>query len=190
MKDKRTLNILLADDDEDDRMIFTEIVAQLDEPIHLRTVADGQQLLRLLSDKTFLLPDVIFLDLNMPNKNGKECLREIKTNPSLHHLPVIIYSTSAAEKDIRDTFRQGASLYIQKPSNIRGLKKTLSQVLSIDWHDGPSPVDEDNFLVKLSWLDQLFATGAGSLHYLTGRPGPSPAFSIVWPKNPPQPQFL
>jgi CheY-like chemotaxis protein len=185
MKEKRTLNILLADDDEDDRMIFTEIVTQMDEVVNLRTVSDGQQLLQLLSDGA-LLPDVIFLDLNMPNKNGKECLKEIKTNPALGHLPVIIYSTSAAEKDIRDTYNEGASLYIQKPSNIRGLKKTLTKVLSIDWLQGHSPVDKEDFLVKLSWLDHILPAGTNRVqHYFTDRPIPLPAFSIVWPKSQP-----
>lgn len=158
MKDNRTLHILLADDDEDDRMIFSEIVAQLDTPIQLRTVSDGQQLIHLLSDKTAALPDVIFLDLNMPNKNGKECLREIKTNPALKHLPVIIYSTSGAEKDIRDTYRQGASLYIQKPSDIKGLRKTLSEVLSMDWRNRHPSVSEENFLLRISGLLRAFCT--------------------------------
>jgi len=188
--EKRTLNILLADDDEDDRMIFTEIVAQMEDNIHLRTVSDGQQLIQLLSDKGASLPDVIFLDLNMPSKNGKQCLKEIKTSPSLRHLPVIIYSTSAAEKDINDTYKQGASLYIQKPSNIKGLKKTLTNVLSIDWSNNHPSVNEDNYLVKLSWLDYILATGAGRLNrYLSGSPIPSPAFSIVWPTNRPLPLF-
>lgn len=179
MIEKRTLNILLADDDEDDRMIFTEIVAQMEEDIHLRTVSDGQQLLQLLSERAVPLPDVIFLDLNMPSKNGKQCLKEIKTSPSLRHLPVIIYSTSAAEKDISDTYKQGASLYIQKPSNIKGLKKTLTDVLSIDWSNGHLSVDEDNFLVKLSRLHHILSAGAGMLkQYLTCLPAPSPAFSI------------
>jgi len=187
MKEKRTLNILLADDDEDDRMIFTEIVGQMDEVANLRTVSDGQQLIQLLSGGASL-PDVIFLDLNMPNKNGKECLKEIKTNPTLLHLPVIIYSTSAAEKDIRDTYNQGASLYIQKPSNIKGLKKTLAKVLSIDWPGGQPSIDKDSFLVKLSWLDQIrpLATGRRQ-HYFTDPPIPLPAFSIVWLKSQPLP---
>jgi len=180
MKEKRTLSILLADDDEDDRMIFTEIVAQIENDIHLRTVADGQQLIHLLTGSGVFLPDLIFLDLNMPNKNGKECLREIKAHPALQHLPVIIYSTSGAEKDIRDAYRSGASLYIQKPSNMKGLRKTLSDVLSIDWSNGHPGFSEDNFLLKAARLKYILSLGASSLgRYLSGQPGPSPVFSIV-----------
>jgi len=180
MKEKRTLSILLADDDEDDRMIFTEIVAQLENDIHLRTVSDGQQLIHLLTANGVLLPDLVFLDLNMPNKNGKECLREIKAHPALHQLPVIIYSTSGAEKDIRDAYRHGASLYIQKPSNMKGLRKTLSDVLSIDWSNGHPGFSEDNFLLKADRVRYILSLGVSGLgRYLSGQPGPSPAFSIV-----------
>ena len=148
MKEKKALTILLADDDEDDQMIFMDIVQQMDNDIILHTVNDGVELLELLTGKTQALPDLLFLDLNMPNKNGKECLREIKSHQDLRHLPVIIYSTSNAEKDIRDTYRYGASLYIQKPTDISGMKKTLTSVLSMDWQNGHLKINDDNFVVK------------------------------------------
>ena len=157
MPEKKTLRILLADDDEDDRMIFSDIVQQIENTIQLHTVTDGQQLIRWLTANESPLPDVIFLDLNMPNKNGKACLKEIKANPAISHLPVIIYSTSGSEKDIREAYHQGASLYIQKPSNISGLKKTLTQVLSMEWQNGREGFGEDNFWVKTAMaLRQLF----------------------------------
>ena len=159
MTEKKTLHVLLADDDEDDRMIFSDIVQQIENTIQLHTVTDGQQLIQWLTANESPLPDVIFLDLNMPNKNGKACLKEIKANPAISHLPVIIYSTSGSEKDIREAYHQGASLYIQKPSNISGLRKTLTQVLSIDWQNGRTGLDEDNFWVKTAMaLRQLFIT--------------------------------
>jgi len=148
MKETKKLSILLADDDEDDRMLFTEIVEQMESSITLNTVDDGEQLIRALTGNGHSLPDVIFLDLNMPNKNGKECLREIKAHQRLKHLPVIIYSTSAAEKDVRDAYSHGATLYIQKPSNLKGLKKTLTEVLSMNWHSGQPQFGRDNFLLK------------------------------------------
>jgi len=161
MTEKKTLHILLADDDEDDRMIFSDIVQQIEDTIQLHTVSDGQQLIRWLTANESPLPDVIFLDLNMPNKNGKACLKEIKANPAISHLPVIIYSTSGSEKDIREAYHQGASLYIQKPSNISGLRKTLTQVLSMDWQNGRPGFAEDNFWVKTAMaLRQLFTASA------------------------------
>jgi len=180
MKEKRTLSLLLADDDEDDRMIFTEIVTQLENEVHLRTVSDGQQLIQLLTGNGTALPDLIFLDLNMPNKNGKECLKEIKAHPALNHLPVIIYSTSGADKDIREAYKHGASLYIQKPSNMKGLRKTLSEVLSIDWSNGHPRFNEDNFLLKAARVKHILSLGAAGLaRYFSGQPGPLPVSSIV-----------
>ncbi|MEJ7588012.1 MAG: response regulator [Ferruginibacter sp.] len=80
----------------------------------------------------FLLPDIVFLDLNMPGKNGKECLKEIKENPRFKALPVIIYSTSAHTKDIMDTHSTGANLYIRKPSSMRGLISVIRRVFLLE----------------------------------------------------------
>jgi len=148
MKEKRPLQVWLADDDEDDRMIFADVVQQLENRIVLRTVDDGQQLINLLTGNDPALPDIIFLDLNMPSKSGQDCLKEIKSNPAIRHLPVIIYSTSSAINDIREAYHLGASLYIQKPSNIKVLRKTLANVLSMDWQNGRPGISSDEFLVQ------------------------------------------
>ncbi|MBC8110037.1 MAG: response regulator [Verrucomicrobia bacterium] len=88
------LNLLLADDDKDDRFFFEEALEELQVSIHLTTVNDGEQLTQLLIQQMTKLPnqlpDVLFLDLNMPRKNGFECLAEIKRTKKLQHLPVII----------------------------------------------------------------------------------------------------
>ncbi|HEY4148974.1 MAG TPA: response regulator [Chitinophagaceae bacterium] len=171
MKEKRTLSILLADDDEDDRMLFADIVEQIEQSIALNTVDDGEQLIQALTDDGVTLPDVIFLDLNMPNKNGKECLKEIKAHDRLKHLPVIIYSTSAAEKDVREAYNDGATLYIQKPSNIKGLKKTLTEVLSINWKNGQQQFSKESFLLKtVEAFRRLVRAGMTPLSYQFPRP--------------------
>lgn len=127
--------ILLADDDPDDRELFTEAAGM--HNAHVESVPNGMQLMAnlLLADP---LPDFILLDLNMPEKDGKQCLQEIKEHDRLKAIPVIIYSTSSAKKDIDDTFRMGASLYITKPNSFTELKKTVKNLLDIDWatHEG------------------------------------------------------
>ncbi|MBS1565780.1 MAG: response regulator, partial [Bacteroidetes bacterium] len=151
---------------------------------------DGRVLLEQLSEHQAMLPDVIFLDLNMPNISGKECLRELKSDPVLRRLPVVIYSTSGAEKDTNDTYRLGACRYIQKPSNIRGLKKTLEQVLSIDWTQGQPIVDKDNYLIRFSWLEAMLIGGAVLWQRcITELPVHGPALSTGWPKFQPRPQL-
>src|ERR1035437_9290308 len=91
---RNQLKILLTDDDKDDCFFFKIAVDELPLATHLTAVHDGEQLMQLLTMETTELPDVLFLDINMPRKNGKECLAEIKLNDKLKHFPVIMFSTS------------------------------------------------------------------------------------------------
>jgi len=139
------LCVLLADDDEDDRTFFREALDELGIQTLLHTVTDGVQLLELVLRKESLLPDLIFLDLNMPGKNGKECLREIRAIPHLRDTPVIIFSTSANLRDIDETFHNGASLYVQKPSGFTLMVELLDKVFRINWGDHISKADRSKF---------------------------------------------
>ncbi|HEY0031087.1 MAG TPA: response regulator, partial [Bacteroidia bacterium] len=103
------INIVLADDDKDDHFLFAKALQEMPVSTCLTPISDGEKLMRYLSENLKQLPDVIFLDLNMPRKNGSECLTEIKLNRRLQHLPIIIYSTSF-HKDILDLlYKYGAS---------------------------------------------------------------------------------
>src|SRR5436190_20290480 len=92
--DNEKIGILLADDDKDDCFLFREALSELPVPTNLVTVHDGEQLMSYLTEHAKDLPDVLFLDLNMPRKNGFECLTEIKHTDTLKDLPVIMFSTS------------------------------------------------------------------------------------------------
>ncbi len=124
--------VLLADDDQDDRQLFQEVLAEIDGNIKLQIVEDGMQLMEILHHPAGVLPDVLFLDLNMPGKNGKECLLEINNNKRLKNLPVIIYSTSGNAKDIEDTYGIGAHRYIRKPNTFSGQISVIQKVFSLD----------------------------------------------------------
>src|SRR6478672_4937519 len=108
------LKILLADDDPDDRELFTEAAESHD--VSVESVPNGIELMQTLIHAA-ALPDFILLDLNMPEKGGKECLHEIRQYNKFDSVPVIIYSTSSSKKDIEDTFSMGANLYITKPNS-------------------------------------------------------------------------
>ena len=124
------LNILLADDDADDRYFFSKALKILPIQSSLATVEDGAKLMQYLSDNSTQLPDALFLDLNMPCKNGAECLTEIKDTETLKHLPVIIYSTSLHD-DIADVlYKNGAHYYIRKGS-LADLEKSLLEILTM-----------------------------------------------------------
>jgi CheY-like chemotaxis protein len=125
------LNILLADDDRDDRFLFQEALSELPMKADLRTVHDGEALMNYLEENAHNLPDVLFLDLNMPKKNGFECLSEIKISDRLRELPVIMFSTSfprdvTYEQDmIKMLYKIGAADYIRKPANFDQLKEVI-----------------------------------------------------------------
>lgn len=141
--------VLLADDDEDDRLFFTDAFGEIKIKTVVETVKDGQELMDYLAKPTTVLPHVLFLDLNMPRKTGLDCLSEIKKIDRLKDLVVAIYSTSASEEDIEDTFVKGANVYIKKPNDFSALKKVLSEVITINWHYQTSGLNRDNFLLSL-----------------------------------------
>ena len=122
--------ILLADDDTDDCMFFANALEELKVPFKLKTVFDGEQLMNFLENKDNL-PDIIFLDMNMPCKNGFECLVEIRQSERYKIIPVIIISTSLDENIIKLIHENGAFFYIKKPSLFAHLKKLMSLVINL-----------------------------------------------------------
>lgn len=125
------LNILLADDDTDDCIFFKQALDELTIPTSLTSVNDGEQLMKHLSNNEHQLPDVIFLDINMPRKNGIECLSEIKQNTTLNNIPVVMFSTTNAWDTINMLFKSGAHVYIHKPSDFSQLKQIIHHALPI-----------------------------------------------------------
>lgn len=143
------LNIAIADDDEDDRFLFLEAFDELKINTKVNTFEDGVYLMDYLNKEDAKLPEVLFLDLNMPRKTGIECLKEIRSNPKYKDVSIAIYSTSSSEEDIENTFILGANIYIKKPSDFNSLKKILSNVVTTNWQYHTSGLNKDNFLLRL-----------------------------------------
>lgn len=148
MKPVKT-RVLLADDDEDDRLFFSDALTSLKAETEIIEAEDGDKLMRYLEDEANELPDILFLDLNMPCKNGFECLDAIRLSARLRHMTVAIYSTSAEERDIETAFVKGANVYIRKPSDFESLKKTLSEVLNVNWQFQTGGLNRDTFLFSI-----------------------------------------
>lgn len=125
------MKILLADDDIDDCNFFSDALKVLPIETVLTTVNDGEQLMNYLTKNTNKLPDVLFLDINMPCKNGFECLEEIKQNNNLQHLPVVMFSTSNEQDKINILFKTGADVYIRKPSNFAQMIQVINHALPV-----------------------------------------------------------
>tara|TARA_R110002167_G_scaffold33327_8_gene107076 strand:+ start:694 stop:1140 length:447 start_codon:yes stop_codon:yes gene_type:complete len=147
--DQSTLHIVLADDDPDDRMLFKEVIDETKVKTNLALFHDGQKLMDYLLETKNPLPQLIFLDLNMPIKNGLQCLKEIRGNALLKELTIAIYSTSSSECDIEETFINGANIYINKPNSFAKLKEAIEKVLQMNWQYHTSSLNKDNFLLRV-----------------------------------------
>lgn len=142
-------NLLLADDDEDDCDFFKEALDELVISTALVTVNDGEQLMNfLLKNSSDSLPDILFLDLNMPRKSGFECLNEIKRIEELKHLPVIIFSTSLNTDIVDLMYEKGAIHYIQKPGEFMQLKKVIENALNESTKNNFKQPQRDHFILQ------------------------------------------
>ncbi len=143
------LHILLADDDDDDRLFFKDAIEEVKVKTVVTMVNDGVELMDYLIKSEMNLPNLVFLDLNMPRKGGMECLKEIRSNNKLKDLSIAIYSTSALEKDIEETFIKGANIYIKKPNDFEDLKNILIKVITINWQYHTSGLNKENFILNI-----------------------------------------
>ena len=146
---KDTIHVLLADDDEDDRNFFKDAFGEIKINTDVKLVNDGVELMEYLNQPDIVLPHILFLDLNMPRKNGLECLSEIKKIERLKQIAIAIYSTSASDSDIEETFVKGANIYIKKPNDFEALKKTLSIVTTLNWQYHTNSLNKETFLLSI-----------------------------------------
>lgn len=129
------IRIMVVDDDEDDRLLFEEALAESRLLCDLQSAVDGEDLLNQLNEAIDAeLPDLILLDLNMPRMDGKEALEEIKKEKRLRAIPVVILTTSRAEEDIVESYNIGASSYIPKPVTFDGLRRKILSLTDY-WFD-------------------------------------------------------
>jgi DNA-binding response OmpR family regulator len=119
----------MADDDADDVSFFEETLFDIDRNIFFDSASNGYEaLIKIKNAKP--LPDIIFLDLNMPRYDGKQCLAELKKDKDLQQVPVIIFTTSSYKNDITQLLAMGATCFVTKPTDIHELKAILSAILA------------------------------------------------------------
>lgn len=150
MSNKQNIRVLLTDDDEDDREFFADAIAELQLDFPVEFCNNGLELLNRLYDKSLHVPDIIFLDLNMPVMSGFETLQQIRGDVQFKNIPVIaIYSTSATEEGIKNTFGLGANAYVVKPVSFDDLKKLLKKVIEIDWNGKSNNSEIESFIITI-----------------------------------------
>lgn len=142
----KPFTIFLADDDADDRLFFKEALEELKKDLNFLSFDNGVTLMDNLLKAEKKLPDIIFLDLNMPLMNGYECLSDIRNEPILSKLPVVIYSTTIDPVKVDLLRKKGANLYLQKPISFEQLKSSLKKCITFI-QDGKSVSDSTEFVI-------------------------------------------
>ena len=134
-KNHKSMAILIADDDEEDRMLIQDAIEEIDSATKFCFVKDGEELMDYLQHRgqyaapeSSPRPGIILLDLNMPKKDGREALQEIKSHPSLKTIPVIVLTTSGSETDIENSYDLGANTFISKPVTFDDLVATIEAI--------------------------------------------------------------
>jgi CheY-like chemotaxis protein len=139
--------IFLAEDDADDRMFFEDALKQVNLPTELVVTRDGCELMNALEIAAAPPPArIVFLDLNMPKKNGFECLKQIRSNPKLKNIPVVIFSTTDSADAVNETYTAGANYFICKPRSFPLLIKAIETVLKPELWESPRTSKESFFL--------------------------------------------
>ncbi|MGZ5491569.1 MAG: response regulator [Nitrososphaeraceae archaeon] len=122
--------LYIIDDDPDDQDLLIDILKEIDPSLECYTAKNGQEGLQKLETHVVPLPSIIFLDLHMPRINGKQVLFELKNDPDLKNIPVVVYSTSSNKKDLDEMLLLGASFYLVKEFDYIKLKQKLRTILS------------------------------------------------------------
>ncbi|HMJ70406.1 MAG TPA: response regulator [Cyclobacteriaceae bacterium] len=145
-------NIFLADDDADDRDFFADALKEVKMETELITANDGMELMSSLDEKVTVPPPphVIFLDLNMPRKNGYECLKEIRETDKLKNIPVVVFSTSENKHAIDTAYDLGANCYIRKPKSHELLIQSIETVMGLDLWRHNRQLPKKEFVIALS----------------------------------------
>lgn len=134
-------NVLVADDDRDDVLIFELALEKVPIKIELRNAEDGEKLFVLLKE---MIPDILFLDINLPCKDGVACIVEIRRNSDYNNLPIVMYTSFKTKKYVDDCYQNGANFYIVKGTTVNELAEKLRRIFSIDWKNFMyyPPIDE------------------------------------------------
>lgn len=139
-------HIFYTDDDEDDQELFRGALTEVDNSKVLTIADDGDTLLQLLESPP-PSPQIIFLDLNMPRKNGFEVLEVVRSSAKLKDYPVVVFSTSSDPTAIEKTRQLGANMFVIKPRSYKGIKKAIEVCLNTDWTDFEAK--PENYVLRL-----------------------------------------
>ena len=144
MQKNKGYKFIVADDDADDFLILKDALEEIAPEVEVAHLDSCVKLVAMMDQSD--LPDLIFLDLNMPVFSGRDCMKQIRIHHQWKDVPVIIYSTSNAEQDVKSCLEDGADLYIVKPNSFQALLSLIRKLMSMDWKNR-SIFNEVDFLL-------------------------------------------
>ena len=130
----KPIRVMLVEDNPSDARLMIEALRDADFDGDLRIVHDGVEAMNHLRERTQSLPDLVLLDLNLPRKDGREVLAEMKRDPLLRHIPVVVLSTSRNEQDVRRSYELGANAFLSKPAEMNELFQT-AKIIKVFWSE-------------------------------------------------------
>ncbi|RMZ59027.1 response regulator [Chryseobacterium nematophagum] len=146
---KEYLNIIVADSDEENVLLFKNICKDLKIGIKLQTFNNGDILMEYLNDPSHIIPEVLFMDYDIAVQNRPKCLEEIKLDYRLNNLITVIYAEKLSEHDIEDVFVKGANIFMLKTDNYDDIKKRISDAIIMNWQYHTSGLNKDNFIARI-----------------------------------------
>lgn len=146
---KEYLNVIAADNDEGNIIFFKNIFKDLRIGVKSQCFSSGEDLMEYLTSEGAIIPEVVFIKYDIPGKNSMECLDEIKTDSRLSNIIIVIYSDQISESEIEEIFVNGGNIVMRKPDTYDGLKKSLTEIITINWQYHTSGLNKDNFIMKV-----------------------------------------
>ncbi|KFF20085.1 response regulator [Chryseobacterium sp. JM1] len=146
---KEYLNILAADDDEGNIIFFKNIFKGLKIGVKSQCFSNGEDLMKYLNSCSAIVPEIVFIKYDIPGKKFQECLEEIKEDPKFSNITIAAYADQISETEIEEVFVNGANIFMKKPETYEGLKKALTEIITINWQYHTSGLNKDNFIMKV-----------------------------------------
>ena len=146
---KEYLNVILVDSNEGNRFFFKKIFKDLKIGIKILTFENGEELMNYLNCQQVLIPEILFMEKDIPKKSSLDCLEEIKSVIRFDQMVITIYSKYLSPDEEENIFVKGANIIMEKPDNYVDLKKVLSEIITINWQYHTSGLNKNNFIMKV-----------------------------------------
>lgn len=146
---KEYLNAIVVDDDEGNVVLLKNILKDLKITVKVQSFQNGKDLMKYLNNAEALIPEILLMNYNIPQKSILECLEEIKMDFRLSSMITGVYAESLSEEDVERIFVKGSNIYIKKPDNYKDLKRVISEVVTLNWQYHTSGLNKDNLILKV-----------------------------------------